>query len=225
MCWMKVLLLHSPNFGGVCHLNIKTSLARNTLMFSQDGDVTLTGLSVIPLPFMVILWAYRMDQKLQNTFRALSLEIAAYIDRHEHDTTYNTGASRMFLDDIYCQPELQHVSMEPEVELGSKEDVYSGEDSDDGLDKQSDANIELNMGIYKQSRRQTALVVPGWVYSEQPREGYLSTPVLPDFNIVRSATLPTILEIPHESFLCQGDQVHDEGASPASHNCSSPNNG
>ncbi len=72
-------MLHSPNFGGVCHLNIKTSLARNTLMFSQDGDVTLTGLSVIPLPFMVILWAYRMDQKLQNTFRALSLEVGVYM--------------------------------------------------------------------------------------------------------------------------------------------------
>ncbi len=62
-----------------------------------------------------------------------------------------------------------HAIFDLQVELGSKEDVYSGEDSDDGLDKQSDANIELNMGIYKQSRRQTALVVPGWVYSEQPR--------------------------------------------------------
>ncbi len=46
-------------------------------MFSQD--VHLVVLSIVPLPFMVIIWAYVTDQKLQHTSRALSLEVGVYM--------------------------------------------------------------------------------------------------------------------------------------------------
>ncbi len=60
-----------------------------------------------------------------------------------------------------------HAIFDLQVELGNKEDVYSNGNSDDGLDEQSgDAITEQNTSYNKQSRRQTAPTVPGWVNSE-----------------------------------------------------------